>query len=112
MLERAFQAYQRAVSISGDQVSQKYVSEQGMNTFRPLYRLGLISERLELQEDAARFYHRALQHHSLYRPALQGIASAFQRLAVPDEEIAGLLIQIVPQLMLPNELRSLTAYLR
>ncbi|MDH6430918.1 MULTISPECIES: TPR domain-containing glycosyltransferase [unclassified Paenibacillus] len=96
LLERAFQAYQRAASISGDQVSQKYVSEQGMNTFRPLYRLGLISERLELQEDAARFYHRALQHHSLYRPALQGIAFAFQRLAVPDEEIVGLLIQIVP----------------
>ncbi|MNO76373.1 SPBc2 prophage-derived glycosyltransferase SunS [compost metagenome] len=95
--ERALLAYQRAESIPEHEVlSGKYVCEQGMNTFRPLYRMGLISQRLGLQEDAARFFHRVLQHHSLYLPALQGIAAAFQHLAVPDEEITNLLIQLVP----------------
>ncbi|CAH1058281.1 glycosyltransferase [Paenibacillus pseudetheri] len=97
LLERALLAYQLAESIPELEVlSGKYVCEQGMSTFRPLYRMGLISQRLGLLEDAARFFHRALQHHALYTPALQGIAAAFQRLAVPDEEIATLLIQLVP----------------
>ncbi|WP_339318965.1 glycosyltransferase [Paenibacillus sp. FSL R10-2734] len=97
LLERALLAYQRAESIPEHEILRgKYVCEQGMSTFRPLYRMGFISQRLELQEDAARFFHRALQHHSLYTPALRGIAAAFQRLAVPDEEIATLLIQLVP----------------
>lgn len=97
LLERALLAYQHAESIPEHEVfSGKYVCEQGMSTFRPLYRMGFISQRLGLQEDAARFFHRALQHHSLYTPALQGIAVAFQRLAVPDAEIATLLIQLVP----------------
>ncbi|OMD48219.1 hypothetical protein BSK51_22685 [Paenibacillus odorifer] len=97
LLERALLAYQHAESIPEHEVlSGKYVCEQGMTTFRPLYRMGLISQRLGLLEDAARFFHRALQHHSLYTPALQGIAAAFQRLAVPDEEIVTLLIQLVP----------------
>lgn len=95
--ERALLAYQHAESIPAHEIlSGKYVCEQGMSTFRPLYRMGLISQRLGLLEDAARFFHRALQHHSLYTPALQGIAAAFQRLAVPDEEITTLLIQLVP----------------
>lgn len=97
LLERALLAYQRAESIPEHEgLSGKYVCEQGMSTFRPLYHMGLISQRLGLQEDAARFFHRALQHHALYTPALQGIAAAFQHLAVPDEEIATLLIQLVP----------------
>ena len=97
LLERAFLSYQHAESIP-DQglVNQKYVSETGVGTFRPLTRMGLISQQLGLHEDAARLYHRALQYHSLYAPALLGIASAFQHLAVPDEEIGVLLVQLVP----------------
>lgn len=97
LLERALQSYQYAASITEDKiVNSKYVCEQGMNSFRPLCRMGVLSQQFGLQEDAARFFHRALGHHSLYKPALEGIASAFQRLEVPDQEIATLLIQLVP----------------
>ncbi|MBW4085586.1 glycosyltransferase family 2 protein [Paenibacillus sp. S150] len=98
--ERAFQSYQRAAAGSEDRVgsrsasSEKYVSEKGMDSFRPLHRMGEISLKLGHAEEAARWFHRALQHHSLYAPALQGIASAFQRLDVPDQRIAALLIQL------------------
>lgn len=97
LLERAFLSYQLAESIPEHIVlNGKYVSEQGITSFRPLTRMGQISQQLELHEDAARLFHRALQHHSLYTPALLGIASAFQHLDVPDEEIGALLIQLVP----------------
>ncbi|MEC0172692.1 glycosyltransferase [Paenibacillus graminis] len=125
LTERAFQAYQRAAAGSeepaapvdasstgapqeaeaavnagatlnaGAILSGKYISEKGMNSFRPLARMGEISLQLGHFEEAARWFHRALQHHVLYAPALQGIASAFQRLDVPDQDIATLLIQLV-----------------
>jgi tetratricopeptide (TPR) repeat protein len=97
LLERAFIAYQHAESLPEHKAQHEiYVSEKGMSTFRPLYRMGVISQQLRLLEDAARFFHRALQHHSLYTPALQGIAAVFQRLSVPDEEITALLVQLAP----------------
>lgn len=114
--ERAFHAYHCAASIPEDQVSHKYVCEQGISTFRSLYRMGLISQRLGHQEDAARFFHRALELHSLYTPALQGIASAFQRLDVSDDEIAALLLQLLPPTTLTaraavlNTLYEINAY--
>ncbi|KWX74493.1 glycosyltransferase [Paenibacillus jilunlii] len=124
LTERAFQSYQRAAAGSeepaapveasstgvtleagaavnagatltaGAALSGKYVSEKGMNSFRPLARMGAISLQLGHFEEAARWFHRALQHHVLYAPALQGIASAFQRLDVPDQDIATLLTQL------------------
>ncbi|OKP70619.1 hypothetical protein A3842_24580 [Paenibacillus sp. P3E] len=100
LIERACQSYERAAAGSEAALSQeaalsgKYVSEKGMNSFRPLTRLGENSLQLGHTEDAARWFHRALQHHSIYGPALQGIASAFQRLNVPDPEISTLLIQL------------------
>lgn len=84
-----------ATLYAGAALSGKYVSEKGMNSFRPLARMGEISLQLGHCEEAARWFHRALQHHVLYAPALQGIASAFQRLDVPDQDIATLLIQLV-----------------
>ncbi|MGN7763549.1 glycosyltransferase [Paenibacillus sp. 22594] len=100
LIERACQSYERAAAGSEAALSQeaalsgKYVSEKGMNNFRPLTRLGENSLQLGHTEDAARWFHRALQHHSMYGPALQGIALAFQRLNVPDPEISTLLIQL------------------
>ncbi|WP_157794021.1 glycosyltransferase [Paenibacillus donghaensis] len=93
--ERAFGAYQRAeVLPEPAKSSGKYVSEHGMYTFRPLHRMGVISQQLGLQEEAARLFHRALSHHPLYRPALLGISSTFQRLEVADDAVAALLIQL------------------
>ncbi|MEK3697228.1 glycosyltransferase [Paenibacillus sp. FSL R10-2199] len=93
--DRAYQSYQHAVDTSSATAPRRaYVSEQGMDSFRPLHRMGVISQQLGKQEEAARLFHRSLQHHSLYLPAMQGIASAFQQLEVPDEDIAGLLIQL------------------
>lgn len=94
-LERAFQSYQHALDTASAPAPQRaYVTEQGMNSFRPLHRMGVIAQLLGNQEEAARLFHRALQHHNLYLPALEGIASAFQELAVKEEEISGLLIQL------------------
>lgn len=93
--DRAYQSYQHAVDTSSATAPRRaYVSEQGMDSFRPLHRMGVISQQLGKQEEAARLFHRSLQHHSLYLPAMQGIASAFQQLEVPDEDIAGLLMQL------------------
>ncbi|WP_238653615.1 glycosyltransferase [Paenibacillus piscarius] len=93
--ERAVQSYQHALDSASSPAPQRaYVTEQGMNSFRPLHRMGVIAQQLGNQEEAARLFHRALQHHNLYLPALEGIASAFQALAVKDEEIAGLLIRL------------------
>lgn len=96
LAEPALQAYQHAVDASSGRsaASRAYVSEEGMGSFRPLHRMGIISLQLGRAEEAARLFHRSLQHHSLYLPALQGIASAFQQLEVPDEDIGGLLKQI------------------
>ena len=95
LLERACQAYQHAVDTASGPVPRRaYVSEQGMDSFRPLHRMGVISQQLGGQEEAARLFHRSLQQHSLYLPALQGIASAFQQLEVPEEDIAELLKQL------------------
>lgn len=93
--ELAFQSYQHAVDTSSTPVPRRaYVSESGVDSFRPLHRMGVISQQLGKQEEAARLFHRSLQQHSTYLPALQGIASAFQQLGVPDEDIAGLLKQL------------------
>ncbi|KAI7256566.1 hypothetical protein KC345_g10968 [Hortaea werneckii] len=95
LLERAYQSYQHAVDTSSATGPRRaYVTEQGMDSFRPLHRMGVISQQLGKPEEAARLFHRSLQHHSLYLPALLGIASAFQQLDVPDEDIAGLLKQL------------------
>ncbi|WP_379145696.1 glycosyltransferase [Paenibacillus sp. sgz500992] len=95
--ERAFQSYQQAAALCDSSTpSGKYVREQGMCTFRPLHRMGVLSQELGQLEEAARYFHRSLQHYSLYAPALLGIAAAFQRLAVPDNDIAALLVQLVP----------------
>lgn len=95
--ERAFQSYQHALNFSDNSnPNEKYVHEQGMSTFRPLHRMGVISQQLGHLEEAARYFHRSLQHHALFTPALQGIVSAFQHLDVPDDEIAALLVQLVP----------------
>ncbi|WP_340025651.1 glycosyltransferase [Paenibacillus sp. FSL K6-1096] len=94
-LERAFQSYQHALdTVSAPAPRRAYVTEQGMNSFRPLYRMGVIAQQLGNQQEAARLFHRALQHYNLYLPALEGIAAAFQELEVPDGDIAGLLIQL------------------
>jgi glycosyltransferase involved in cell wall biosynthesis len=94
--ERAYQAYLQAESVSESTTpGGKYVSEKGISTFRPLHRRGIISRKLGHWEEAARLFHQSLQHHSLFAPALQGIASAFQHLDVPDRDIAGLLMQLV-----------------
>ena len=95
LLERASQAYQHAADNPSVPAPRRaYVSEQGMHSFRPLHRMGVIAQQLGKQEEAARLFHRSLQHHPLYLPALLGIASAFQQLEVPDEDIAGLLQQL------------------
>ncbi|CAM4458186.1 glycosyltransferase [Paenibacillus typhae] len=95
--ERAFQAYQHAEALSANPlVQEKYVSEHGITTFRPLNRMGEIALLLGKPEEAARLFHRALQHFALYAPALSGIVTSFQRLAVPDSDIAALLLQLVP----------------
>lgn len=93
--ERAVQSYQHAIDTSSAPAPRRaYVTEQGMDSFRPLHRMGAIFQQLGKQKEAAQLYHRALQQHSLYLPALEGIASAFQELEVPDGEIAALLIQL------------------
>lgn len=93
--ERAVQSYQHAIDTASAPAPRRaYVTEQGMDSFRPLYRLGVIAQQLGNQQEAARLFHRALQHHHLYVPALEGIASAFQELKVPDRDIAALLIQL------------------
>lgn len=95
--ERAFQSYQQAFSLSESSNRNKnYVHEQGMSTFRPLHRMGVISQQLGHLEEAARYFHRSLQHHALFTPALKGIVSAFQHLGVPENELAALLTQLVP----------------
>ncbi|WNS43220.1 glycosyltransferase family 2 protein [Paenibacillus sp. MMS20-IR301] len=93
--EHAYQAYQHAVDSAALTVPHRaYVSEHGMDSFRPLQRMGWIAQQLGQLEEAARLFHRSLQHHSVYPPALLGIASAFQQLEVPDENIAVLLQQL------------------
>ncbi|WP_342562889.1 glycosyltransferase family 2 protein [Paenibacillus sp. FSL R7-0345] len=95
--ERAFQAYQHAEALSANTLAQeKYVSEQGISTFRPLHRMGEIARQLGKPEEAARLFHRSLQHFALYAPALSGIVAAFRSLDVPDSDIAALLQQLVP----------------
>lgn len=93
--ERAVQSYQHAIDTSSAPTPRRaYVTEQGMDSFRPLHRMGAIFQQLGKQKEAAQLYHRALQQHSLYLPALEGIAAAFQELEVPEGEIAALLIQL------------------
>lgn len=95
--ERAFQSYLQAEALCGQQAPrEKYVSEHGICTFRPLHRMGVISQQLGKPDEAARLFHRSLQHYPLYAPALLGIVSAFQRLDVPDSDIALLLMRLVP----------------
>jgi tetratricopeptide (TPR) repeat protein len=97
LLERAFQSYQQAEALSAQQASgEKYVSEQGISTFRPLHRMGVIARQLGKLDEAARLFHRSLQHFPLYAPALLDIVTVFQRLDVPDPDIALLLRQLVP----------------
>lgn len=96
--ERAFQAYRHAEALSSNPlVQEKYVSEHGISTFRPLHRMGVIALQLGKPEEAARLFHRSLQHFALYAPALSGIVTSFQRLDVPDSDIAALLLQLVPE---------------
>lgn len=93
--ERAVRSYQHALDTASAQDRRRsYVTEQGMDSFRPLYRMGVIAQQHGNQQEAARLFYRALQHHNLYLPALEGMASAFQELEVPDGEIAALLIQL------------------
>lgn len=95
LYERAFQSYQHAINTGAAPAPRRaYVTEQGMDSFRPLHRMGVISQQLGKQKEAAQLFHRALQSHSLYLPALEGIASAFQELEVPDTDIATLLLQL------------------
>ncbi|WP_281349950.1 glycosyltransferase [Paenibacillus tengchongensis] len=96
-LEMAFQHYQQAEALSVGNVPQgKYVSEAGSATYRPLGRMGGIAARMGKWEEAARLYYRALQQHPLYLEALCGISEAFQRLDVPEADIAALLQTLVP----------------
>lgn len=93
--ERAVQSYQHAIGTSSAPAPRRaYVTEQGMDSFRPLHRMGVIFQQRGKQKEAAQLFHRALQQHSLYLPALEGIAAAFQELEVPEGEIAALLIQL------------------
>lgn len=97
LLERAFQSYERAVALAENpDFHEKYVSEHGITTFRPLHRMGLIALQLSKPEEAARLFHHSLQYLPLYAPALLGIVTSFQSLDVPDHSIAALLQQLVP----------------
>jgi len=91
LLERAYEAYRNASTRTGD----KYVTEAGMGSFRPLAKMGELALKRDLPEDAARLFHQALRHHNQYAPALVGIANAFQMLDVADAEISAFLWQTV-----------------
>ncbi|WP_239004625.1 TPR domain-containing glycosyltransferase [Paenibacillus tepidiphilus] len=97
-LERAFQHYQQAQALSDSPAPHgKYVGEAGSATYRPLCYMAGIAAKMGKWEEAARLYYRAIQYHPLYSSALTGISEAFGRLDVPEQDIAALLMTLVPQ---------------
>lgn len=90
-LEASMEFYQRATEHNND----LYVMEVGINSYRAFNKIAEIAAFLGHLEDAARWFHKALQVHNTYVPALQGIAETFQQLNVPDKEISMLLQSII-----------------
>lgn len=91
LLEASMESYQRATEHNND----RYVMEVGINSYCAFNKIAETAVLLGHLEDAARWFHKALQVHNTYIPALQGIAEAFQQLNVQDKEISMLLHGIV-----------------
>ncbi|OAB37898.1 TPR domain-containing glycosyltransferase [Paenibacillus glacialis] len=95
LLERAYDAYQNAVSCTIGTQNPLYITEMGVANYLPLCHMGMIAHQLGRMADAARLFHQSLQFNSINIPALKGIASSFQHLDVPNDDIHTLLQQIV-----------------
>ncbi|MEC0239567.1 glycosyltransferase [Paenibacillus dokdonensis] len=89
--ERAFEAYRKAAECT----SSSYVTEAGINSYKPLSKMGGISLKLQQPEEAARLFYEAIQLQPSYSPAAQGLATSFHRLHTSDEEISKLLLKII-----------------
>ncbi|MED5018085.1 glycosyltransferase [Paenibacillus chibensis] len=90
LLEKAMDAYRNAATST----SELYVTENGMNSYKPWTRIGDISLKLTRHEQAAKLFHEAACLRPSYSPAVLGLAAAFHRLNATDEEISELLLQI------------------
>ncbi|MCG7383845.1 glycosyltransferase [Paenibacillus sp. ACRRY] len=91
--ERAYQFYAKAVDKSGGVHRESdYVNEQGTDTYRPYTAMARLAQKRGFLQESAHLYGLALDHMSVYTPALQGLADVLQQSGESDEVIAEALL--------------------
>lgn len=114
LLLEAFQAYQKATKRLNQPV--KYITEDGMSTYRSFHAMAQIASELESPEEANQYYQKSLQSFAGYRPALLGWADFLHRFGNSDEVILEKLCMFLPvtssaeSLLLATAMAQIGAY--
>ncbi len=114
LLLEAFQNYQIATKCPNQPM--KYITEDGMSTYRSFHAMAQIARELESLEEANLYYQKALQSHASYEPALIGWADLLHRLGNSDEVILEKLCMFHPitasteSLLLASVMAQIGAY--